>query len=140
VSVQATSSERLPIRSEADVATVRRAARDLAQDLGYDAFAVAAITTATSELSRNVWVHGGGGHAVVETVTDGGRVGIRIVFEDQGPGIADVEAALRGGFSTGRSLGLGLSGSRRLVDRFELTSAPGQGTRIEVVKWARFRR
>jgi serine/threonine-protein kinase RsbT len=139
VTVRVVSTGRLPIASEADAATVRRAARDLAQELGFDAFATAAITTATSELSRNVFVHGGGGQATIESLDQDGRKGIRIQFVDQGPGIADVERALRGGWSSGRSLGLGLSGSKRLVDEFRLESAPG-GTRIEVVNWARIRR
>lgn len=135
------TSEQLPIGSEADVATVRRRARDLALSQRFDAFATAAITTAASELSRNALVHGGGGVAEIETVTgDGGRPGLRIRFVDHGPGMADVERALRGGWSTGRSLGLGLSGSRRLVDEFLLESTPGCGTRVEVVKWSRIRR
>jgi serine/threonine-protein kinase RsbT len=140
VSLEVTSTERLQIGSEADAAAVRRRARDLAQQLGFDAFAMAAITTAASELSRNVWVHGGGGHALLEAVTDQVRHGLRMLFVDHGPGIADVERALRGGWSSARSLGLGLSGSRRLVDEFHLDSAPGAGTRIEVLKWTRFRR
>lgn len=140
-SVQVLTSERLPIGSEADVATVRRRARDLAQQQRFDAFATAAITTAASELSRNTWVHGGGGFAELETVlSDDGRSGLRIRFVDHGAGMEDVERALRGGWSTGRSLGLGLSGSRRLVDEFVLDSAPGRGTRVEVVKWSRIRR
>lgn len=133
-------SERVPITSDKDVAVVRTRAREVALRLGFDTFAVAAITTASSELSRNVCVHGGGGHALVEVVTDGTRDGIRIQFVDQGPGIADLERALQGGWSSRRSLGLGLSGSRRLVDEFDVESTPGLGTRIVIVKWARFRR
>lgn len=133
------TTEQLDIRSEADVALVRRRAREIAVEQQFDAFAVAAITTAASELSRNVWVHGGGGHALLEPIREGVRVGLRLVFVDEGPGIADLERALKGGFSTGRSLGLGLSGSRRLVDEFRIHSSPA-GTRIEVVKWVRFRR
>lgn len=135
------SVEQLSIQSEADVATVRRRARDLAIAQRFDAFATAAVTTAASELSRNALVHGGGGMAEIETVSGpDGRLGLRIRFVDHGPGMSDVERALRGGWSTGRSLGLGLSGSRRLVDEFLLESAPGQGTRVEVVKWSRIRR
>jgi serine/threonine-protein kinase RsbT len=133
-------SERLPIASEADVAIVRRRSREVASDLQFDPFALAAITTAASELSRNVWRHGGGGYAVIEWVRDADRVGVRLVFVDQGPGILDLELALRGGFSTGRTLGLGLSGSRRLVDEFRIDTAEGAGTTVEVVKWLRFRR
>ncbi|HHO53257.1 MAG TPA: anti-sigma regulatory factor [Deltaproteobacteria bacterium] len=128
----------MQIEAEADVVVVRRRARELAIAQGFDAFAVAAITTAASELSRNVWCHGGGGHALLETVSDAGRVGLRLRFIDEGPGIADLELALRGGCSTGRSLGLGLSGSRRLVDAFHIETSPGEGTTIEVLKWARF--
>lgn len=131
--------EELSIQSEADVASVRRRARELALEQRFDAFAVAAVTTAASELSRNVLVHGGGGAAQLEPVREGSRVGLKLVFLDKGPGIADLERALRGGFSTSRSLGLGLSGSRRLVDEFQIESSPS-GTRIEVVKWVRFLR
>jgi serine/threonine-protein kinase RsbT len=133
-------SEELPIRTEADVQLVRRRARELAVEVGFDAFASAAVTTATSELSRNALVHGGGGIAVLERVQDEARVGLRLRFVDRGAGIADLDRALRGGFSTGRSLGLGLSGSRRLVDEFHIQTAPGDGTTVEVVKWSRFRR
>lgn len=133
-------SERLPIRVEGDVAVVRRRARELAQAARFDAFASAAITTAASELSRNALVHGGGGYAVVEHVSEGTREGLRMTFVDEGPGILEVDRALRGGFSTGRSLGLGLSGSRRLVDEFRIETSVGHGTRVEVLKWARFRR
>ena len=133
-------AERLPIGSEADAAAVRRRVAALAQELGFDAFAVAAVTTAASELARNVWVHAHGGYAEVESLTEGGRRGLRLVFVDQGPGITDLERALRGGWSTGRSLGLGLSGSRRLVDEFHIESSVGHGTRIEVCKWGRFQR
>ncbi|MEQ1568046.1 MAG: anti-sigma regulatory factor [Myxococcota bacterium] len=134
------TSERLPVDSDADVSEVRRRTRALAGCLGFDGFAAAAITTAASELSRNLLVHGGGGHAVLESVEDERRSGVRMVFVDEGPGIADIDRALQGGFSTGRSLGLGLSGSRRLVDEFHIETAPGRGTVVEVVKWTRFRR
>lgn len=127
----------LSVRGEEDVVRVRVQARDLAVALGFDSFAVAAISTAASELTRNVWVHGGGGEAVVQSEEDGARHGIRMQFVDQGPGIADVDRAMRGGFSTRRSLGLGLSGTRRLVDEFQLESRVGVGTRVTIVKWAR---
>lgn len=128
---------RHPIRSEEDVVRVRTAVRDLARVVGFESFGLAALTTATSELTRNTWVHGGGGFAEVEELEEGPRRGIRILFHDEGPGIADLERALRGGFSTRRSLGLGLSGSRRLVDEFAVESAPGVGTEVRVVKWTR---
>lgn len=127
-----------PIGSEDDIVAVRRHVRELATRIGLDTFASAAITTATSELTRNVWVHAGSGEAIVQEIQDGGRRGIRAAFTDQGPGIADVELVLRGGVSTARSLGLGLSGSKRLVDEFNIESEPGRGTRVTILKWARY--
>ena len=128
----------IPLESEDDIITVRRRVRDIAELRKFDSFATAAITTATSELARNALVHGGKGLARVEEVSDGHRTGIRIVFEDKGPGIADIPRVLAGGFTTARSMGLGLSGSRRLVDDFELESTVGTGTRVTVTKWKRF--
>jgi serine/threonine-protein kinase RsbT len=125
----------MPIETEDDVILVRRAVRALADANGFDVFAAAALTTATSELTRNVWVHAHKGVAVVEELDGGDRVGVRIVFRDQGPGIADVERVMAGGYSTARSMGLGLSGSRRLVDEFDLKTAVGSGTTVEIVKW-----
>jgi len=136
--VTATSQSSLPVRSEDDIIVVRRKVRDIAEARKFDTFAVAAITTASSELARNVVVHAGKGIASIEEVTDGTRIGIRLVFADEGPGIADVERVLRVGYSTARSMGLGVSGSKRLVDQFDIQSAPGKGTTITVVKWKRF--
>ncbi len=132
------SREELRIRGEDDVVVVRRKVKAIAQERRFDTFATAAITTATSELTRNVLTHGGGGIAIVEEVSDGMRVGIRVRFVDEGPGIADVERVLRGGYSTARSMGLGLSGSRRLVDEFAIESATGKGTTVTIVKWRPF--
>ena len=129
----------MPIATEADVSIFRRKVRDLAHGSGFDAFATAAITTAASELARNVITHAKlGGRGSAEVVHDGPRVGIRMVVADQGPGIADLERALRGGYSTAKSLGLGLSGSKRLVDEFAVETAAGVGTTVTVVKWKRF--
>lgn len=129
------SHREMRIETEDDVILVRRAVRALAEANGFDVFATAALTTAASELTRNVWVHAKRGVAVIEEVTNGARAGVRVTFRDKGPGIADVERAMAGGFSTARTMGLGLSGSRRLVDQFELHSAVGQGTTVEIVKW-----
>lgn len=131
------TSERLElsITSEADVVAVRRRVRELAQRRGFGTFAVAALTTATSELTRNALMHGGGGRAVVEEIANGERSGIRVEFVDEGPGIANLEKAMAGGNSTARSLGLGLSGSKRLVDEFEIETQVGVGTRVVITKW-----
>ena len=127
----------LPIVSEDDVILVRREARVLAEQIGLNAFATAADTTATSEMARNVWIHAGGGTARLEIVESGTRRGLRLVFSDHGPGIVDIPRALAGGYSTARSLGLGLSGTRRLVDDFDIQSVPGQGTVVTIIKWQR---
>jgi len=126
------------ISTEDDVVVFRRKVRALAQQRGFDPFATAALTTAASELARNVLVHAARGLGVLEEVNDGRRSGLRLELRDEGPGIVDVERALAGGFSTAHSLGLGLSGSRRLVDDFQLESTVGVGTVVTVVKWARF--
>jgi serine/threonine-protein kinase RsbT len=128
----------LPIRYETDIADVRRRARALAQGRGFDSFATAALTTAASEIARNVWVHGGGGTALLEDLADGHRAGVRLTFVDAGPGIANLDRVLAGGFSTVRSLGLGVSGTRRLVDEFAIETAPGRGTKVVITKWTRF--
>lgn len=136
--VEIVQSWELPIAREEDIVFVRRKARALAQERGFDAFATAALTTAASELARNVWVHGGGGKAIIEELTDGYRTGIRLTFADEGPGIADVDRVMQGGFSTARSLGLGVSGTRRLVEEFDLQTQPGKGTKVIICKWTRF--
>ncbi len=126
----------LPVAVEDDVALVRRAVKDTALARGLDTFAVAAITTASSELARNALLHGGGGGVRIEEIEDGERGGVRVHFEDRGPGIGDLDRALAGGHSTRGSLGLGLSGSRRLADQFDLHTS-GQGTRVTITKWVR---
>jgi serine/threonine-protein kinase RsbT len=135
MAIEARSRREMKIASEDDVALVRRAVRALAETHRFDVFASAAVTTATSELTRNVWVHAHGGVALIEEVFDDERVGIRVTFRDEGPGIEDIDRALAGGYSTAKSMGLGLSGSRRLVDEFHLESTVGRGTCIEIVKW-----
>jgi serine/threonine-protein kinase RsbT len=132
------SHEELEIACEDDVVRVRRAVRKLAEERGFDPFATAAITTAASELARNVFLYAKPGRAVIEQIDKAGRVGIRLELHDRGPGIADVDRVLSGGYSSRRSLGLGISGSRRLVDEFEIETALGKGTVIRTIKWARF--
>jgi serine/threonine-protein kinase RsbT len=136
--LQVTATHEMRIATEDDIIMVRRRVRDIAELRKFDSFATAAITTATSELARNALVHGGKGIACIEEVSDGLRFGIRIVFEDKGPGIEDIPRVLAGGYTTARSMGLGLSGSKRLVDEFDLQSTPGAGTKVTVTKWKRF--
>jgi serine/threonine-protein kinase RsbT len=135
---QVLSRAEMPIACEDDIVIVRRKVRSLAQARGFDTFALAALTTATSELTRNVWVHAGRGRVLIEELTDGQRFGVRLEFRDDGPGIEDIERVLAGGFSTSKTMGLGLSGSRRLVDDFSLESKPGSGTVVRLVKWTRY--
>lgn len=129
--------ERHEIRTDADVVRVRQAARALAQSAKLSIVDQTKFVTAVSELARNTLIHGGGGVAEMETVKDGVRKGVRAQFADDGPGITDVAVALAGGNSTSGGLGLGLSGSRRLVDVFDLDTGAGRGTRVTVVKWTR---
>jgi serine/threonine-protein kinase RsbT len=125
------------IDKEADIVAVRQQVRELAKEHQFDQFAVAALTTAASELSRNVWVHARTGMARIMVLRNGKRVGLGLEFVDSGPGIADLNRALAGGFSTSKSLGLGLSGTKRLVDEFNIDTAPGRGTKIVIRKWKR---
>jgi serine/threonine-protein kinase RsbT len=132
--------DELPIRTGDDVVRVRQQVRVMAAKNGLSLVDQTKVVTAASELARNALVHGGGGLARVDVITDAaalGRNGIRIGFTDEGPGITDVDLALTDGWSSGDGLGLGLSGARRLVDEFELTSKPGGGTSVVVVKWSR---
>ena len=133
--VNALALHEMRVETDEDIIMVRRRVREIAEHRKFDSFATAAITTASSELARNIVVHGGShGTAMIEEVSDGVRIGIRIAFEDDGPGIADVDRVLRGGHSTARSMGLGVSGSRRLVDEFAIDSRPGHGTPISAIR------
>jgi serine/threonine-protein kinase RsbT len=125
----------IPVRTEQDVVLARQAARQVAVAIGLRLVDQTKLITAASELARNAVIYGGGGEMQWESVESGLRRGVRLVFVDQGPGIADTDLALTDGWSSGRGMGLGLSGSRRLVDEFELESSPGKGTRIAITKW-----
>jgi serine/threonine-protein kinase RsbT len=129
--------ERWEIRidKEADIVAVRQRVRDIAKEHRFDQFAVAALTTAASELSRNIWVHAQKGIALISVLRNGYKIGVELEFVDHGPGIADLNRALAGGFSTSHSLGLGLSGTKRLVDEFSIDTAAGRGTKIVIRKW-----
>jgi serine/threonine-protein kinase RsbT len=128
-------SEQRSIQSAEDVVGIRQAVRQRAVELGFNLIDQTKIVTAASELARNTVQYGGGGQLTIEGVEDSGRRGLRLTFEDMGPGIQDVELALRDGFTTGGGLGLGLGGARRLVNEFYIQSRPGEGTRVTVVRW-----
>ena len=125
----------LVIHDDQDVVAARRLVREWAVAAGFSLVDQTKIVTAASELSRNVVVYGGGGTLQLEALNDGNRRGLRLAFEDRGPGIPDVEAALRDGFTTGTGLGLGLGGAKRLCNEFEITSRPGEGTRVVIARW-----
>ena len=131
----AVREESLDIHSDEDVVRIRQATRQWAVDLGFSLVDQTKIVTAASELARNTLIHGGGGVTRFEALQEGGRRGLRLTFEDKGPGIADVAQALRDGFTTGYGLGLGLGGARRLSSEFDIASAPGQGTRVRITRW-----
>ena len=125
------------IVTDDDVVRVRQLVRAAAVATKLTLVDQTKLVTAASELARNTLVHGGGGRAEVEPVSNGSRRGIRIRFVDEGPGIADIDRALTDGYSSGGGLGLGLSGARRLMDEFQLTTAQGTGTTVTAIKWER---
>ena len=127
--------ESRPLRAEDDVVRARQAVRSWAVEMGFSLVDQTKLVTAASELARNTVVYGGGGTLRMEALEDGARKGLRLVFADEGPGIPDLEKALRDGYTTGNGLGLGLGGARRLVNEFAIESQVGEGTRITVVKW-----
>lgn len=130
-----TLSETLTIESSSDVVRVRQRVREQAVALGFSLVDQTKLVTAASELGRNMYDYGGGGTVEIDILDDGQRQGIRLVFADEGPGIPDIEQALRDGFTSGGGLGMGLGGSRRLVNEFEIESKVGKGTRITAVRW-----
>jgi serine/threonine-protein kinase RsbT len=121
-----------------DVVRLRQKVRERAVAVGFSLVDQTKIVTAASELGRNTVQYGGGGKADIALVVNGARRGLRLEFADQGPGIADISLALKDGYTTGGGLGLGLSGARRLSDEFDIQSAPGQGTRVTIVRWRAF--
>jgi serine/threonine-protein kinase RsbT len=129
------STGAVPLRSEQDIVASRQKVRVLTQQLKFSLVDQTKMITAASELSRNTLVHGGGGEMRWELLDDGVRRGLRLRFEDQGPGIPDVKLALTDGWTSGGGMGLGLPGSKRLVHEFELQSVPGRGTRVSIARW-----
>jgi serine/threonine-protein kinase RsbT len=131
------SEQTLPIQTEADILAARQTARGLARQLGFSDTELVLIATAISEIARNTLQYGGGGEMEVSAVSREGRSGLFIRAKDRGPGIADISLAMQDGFSTGRGLGLGLPGAKRLMDEFQVDSTPGQGTTVTMTKWVR---
>jgi len=128
-------SELLEVRSANDIVRVRQRMREWAVEAGFSLVDQTKVVTAASELARNTLEHGGGGTARVELIADGGRRGLRLICEDTGPGIADVQLALKDGYTSRGGLGLGLGGARRLVSDFAIESRVGEGTRVTVTRW-----
>jgi serine/threonine-protein kinase RsbT len=131
----ATRTERLEIRSSDDVVKIRQQTRVMAVAAGLSLVDQTKIITAASELARNTLDYGGGGEARMEVIEESSRRGVRLIFEDQGPGIPDIEQALKDGFTSGSGLGLGLGGARRLSNEFAIESKPGIGTKITIARW-----
>lgn len=126
----------LPVRSGEDVVKVRQAVRTLAMQIGFSLVDQTKVVTAASELARNTLAYGGGGKVRMERLNDGPkRIGLRLTFEDRGPGIANIDLALTDGYTTGNGLGLGLNGARKLSHEFDIWSQPGVGTRVTITRW-----
>lgn len=128
-------SERIPVTTEADVVVVRQAVRRHAVDIKLSLVDQTKIVTAASELARNLLIYGGGGEVDIEVIQNGSRTGLQILFADTGPGIPDIDLALKDGYTSGSGMGLGLGGAKRLVNEFELVSKPGEGTQITIRRW-----
>jgi serine/threonine-protein kinase RsbT len=127
---------RVPINSDADVVTARREGRELAERLGFSNTDLTLIATAISEVARNIATYAGRGEIVLRLVDENRKRGIVVIARDSGPGIADITLAMQDGYSTGRGMGLGLPGTRRLMDEFEVTSEAGKGTTVTMAKWS----
>ena len=128
-------SDAVPLRAEEDIVRARQAVRSWAVELTFGLVDQTKLVTAASELARNTVVYGGGGTMRLEALDDGPRRGLRLIFEDDGPGIPDIGQALKDGFTTGAGLGLGLGGAKRLSSEFSVDSGPGRGTRVTIARW-----
>ena len=128
-------SDEIEIGASSDVVRVRQRVREWAVEAGFSLVDQTKMVTAASELARNTLEHGGGGMALVQFLEEGARRGVRLVCEDQGPGIPDIQLALQDGYTTRSGLGLGLGGARRLVNEFAIDSRPGEGTRVTITRW-----
>jgi serine/threonine-protein kinase RsbT len=130
-----TRSETMPVRTEQDIVMVRQMVRRLSQESAFSLVDQTKMVTAASELARNTLIYGGGGDLRWEQLAEGGRKGLRLSFEDQGPGIPNLELAMMDGWTSGHGLGMGLSGAKRLVNDFSIESAPGKGTKVMIARW-----
>ena len=129
----------IPVASDADLVLARQAGRRLAQELGFSSTDITLIATAISEVARNIIQYAGAGEIILDTIDEDRRVGILVIARDKGPGIDDIALATRDGYTTGKGMGLGLPGSRRLMDEFEIDSEPDRGTTIIMKKWLPYR-
>ena len=132
---QVEKADALPVRGETDVVLVRQTVRTWSVQQGFTLVDQTKMVTAASEIARNTVLYGRGGTVRIEALVDGVRKGLRLVFEDQGPGIPDIDLAMRDGYTTGTGLGMGLGGARRLVNEFRIESRPGQGTKVTLTRW-----
>lgn len=130
-------SETLPVRTSEDVVLVRTSVRKVAAELRFGIVDQTKIVTAASEIARNTIDYGKGGHLRMETLSNGVKSGLRLVFEDRGPGIRDIQQAMTDGFTSGSGMGLGLGGTRRLMDEFDIASNLNEGTTVTITKWSR---
>jgi serine/threonine-protein kinase RsbT len=128
-------SDTVPVRTEDDVTRTRQMVRERAAQSGFGLVDQTKIVTAASELARNTVVHGGGGELLMECLRNGQRLGLRLTFTDKGPGIPDLNLAMKDGYTTMGGLGLGLGGAKRLSNEFEIQSRPGEGTRVSIARW-----
>jgi len=130
-----TKTDVLPLKTEQDIVLARQAVRKFTQELGFSLVEQTKMVTAASEIARNTVIYGGGGTLTWEMLVDGGKKGLRLRFEDKGPGIPDVDLAMTDGWTSGTGMGMGLTGAKRLVNEFDLDTHPGQGTRVTLTRW-----
>ncbi|HEY4313700.1 MAG TPA: anti-sigma regulatory factor [Pirellulales bacterium] len=128
-------TDQLPVCTEQDIVIARQTVRRLMQELSFSLVDQTKMVTGASELARNTVIYGGGGELTCEILTEGIRTGLRLTFKDQGPGIPNMEMAMMDGWTSGKGLGMGLSGTKRLVNEFEIESSPGAGTRVTITRW-----
>lgn len=128
-------TQTLELETEDDIVVARQRARSIAKEMGFSLVDQTKILTAASELARNAVMYAGGGTVTFNIVNEGGRTGLTLIFRDSGPGIADIDQAMKDGFSTSNSLGLGLGGARRLMNDFRIESEPGKGTTVTITRW-----